>query len=164
MSGWYRLPLKLVSTSTNPRSVLHKPPFDAKSVRCITIFTSFLRLPCHESPFLHLTLLKLASTWSFANDRCLLDWTRADFEDYADFILNPTSAWVAPSKQTRFLGSAAMDFRDWPINPNWALFQGNGFLPQGASTSSREMDRHMVGAPSQDRQPSRVTVGVWQRL
>lgn len=80
--------------------------------------------------------------WSFANDRCLLDWTRADFEDYAAFILNPTSAWVALSKQTRFLGSAAMDFRDWPINPNWALFQGN----RGASSdgdSSEEIDKNV---------------------
>lgn len=45
-----------MSTSTNPRLVLHKPPFDEQSVRCITIFTSSLRLPCHESPFHHLTL------------------------------------------------------------------------------------------------------------
>jgi len=80
--------------------------------------------------------------WSFANERCLLDWTRADFEDYAAFIFNPTSAWVAPSKQTRFLGSAAMDFRDWPINPNWTLFQGS----RGASSendSSEEIDKNV---------------------
>ena len=63
--------------------------------------------------------------WSFANDLCLLDWTRTDFESYSDFIRSPTSDWVAPGKQTRFQGSPAMDFRDWPINPNWKLFQSD---------------------------------------
>ncbi|MGY4494862.1 integrase [Pseudomonas sp. TE3610] len=80
--------------------------------------------------------------WSFVNDRCLLDWTRADFEDYSAFICNPTSAWVSSGKQTRFLASLAIDFQDWPINPNWALFQG----ARGANSdddSSQEIDKNV---------------------
>ncbi|MDB1111361.1 hypothetical protein PUN49_01055 [Pseudomonas extremaustralis] len=80
--------------------------------------------------------------WSFANDRCLLDWTREDFEEYSTFILNPTSAWFSPSKQTRFLGSLAMDFLDWPINTNWMLFQGaRGANPE--DDSSLEIDKNV---------------------
>lgn len=80
--------------------------------------------------------------WSFANDRCLLDWTREDFEEYSTFILNPTGAWFSPSKQARFLGSPAMDFLDWPINVKWTLFQGI----RGASSeddSSQEIDKNV---------------------
>ncbi|WP_245219112.1 integrase [Pseudomonas vranovensis] len=61
--------------------------------------------------------------WSFANDVCLLDWTRADFERYSEFIRSPLSAWATSSKQTRFWGDAATDFKYWPINPNWKPFQ-----------------------------------------
>lgn len=80
--------------------------------------------------------------WSFANNRCLLDWTREDFEDYSAFILSPTRAWVSPGKQTRFLGSPAMDFLDWPINTNWTLFQGTrGANPD--DDSSQEIDKNV---------------------
>ncbi|MEE4333417.1 hypothetical protein V2J70_07960 [Pseudomonas alliivorans] len=63
--------------------------------------------------------------WSFANGLCLLDWTRADFEEYSALIQNPPSDWEALGKQTRYIGTPAKDFRDWPINPNWKLFQSN---------------------------------------
>lgn len=63
--------------------------------------------------------------WSFANELCLLDWTRADFEDYSGFIQNPPSDWEAPGTQARYLGSPAIDFQNWPINPNWKLFQSD---------------------------------------
>ena len=80
--------------------------------------------------------------WSFANDRCLLDWTREDFEEYSTFILNPTGAWFSPSKQARFLGSPAMDFLDWPINVKWTLFQGiRGACSEG--DSSQEIDNNV---------------------
>lgn len=62
--------------------------------------------------------------WSFANDVCLLDWTRADFESYSDFIRSPISVWATSSKQKRFLANAALDFQDWAINPNWKPFHG----------------------------------------
>ncbi|GGU51335.1 hypothetical protein GCM10009504_04930 [Pseudomonas laurentiana] len=29
------------------------------------------------------------------------------------------------STKPRFLANPATDFRDWPINPNWRIFQGN---------------------------------------
>lgn len=62
--------------------------------------------------------------WSFANNRCLLDWTRDDFENYADFIRNPPDNWAIAGNQPRFIVSPRMDYRDWPINPHWSLFQG----------------------------------------
>ncbi|MGH8420174.1 MAG: integrase [Pseudomonas sp.] len=80
--------------------------------------------------------------WSFANNRCLLDWTRADFENYSAFIINPTSVWVTSSKQTRFLGSPAMDFRDWPINPNWTVFRGVRGVNSDCD-SSKEIDKNV---------------------
>ncbi|WP_146232202.1 hypothetical protein [Pseudomonas mosselii] len=36
-------------------------------------------------------------SWSFANDRCLLDWTREDFEEYSTFILNPSRVPLPPA-------------------------------------------------------------------
>jgi len=56
--------------------------------------------------------------WSFANDACLLDWTRADFESYSEIIRSPSSVWAITSTQTQFLFDAALDFQDWAINPN----------------------------------------------
>ena len=76
--------------------------------------------------------------WSFANRICLLDWTRTDFERYAEFIQNPPPSWKAPGKQVRYLGSPAKDFRDWPINPNWRVFHSR----RGAEPA-REMDRNV---------------------
>ncbi|WP_323160429.1 integrase [Pseudomonas fluorescens] len=63
--------------------------------------------------------------WSFANDVCLLDWTRADFESYAETVRSPSSAWVTSTIQPRFLFDAALDFEDCAINPNWKPFQKN---------------------------------------
>ena len=61
--------------------------------------------------------------WSFANDVCLLDWTRADFENYAEIIRRPSSFWVASTAQSRFFFDATLYFRDWAINPSWKPFQ-----------------------------------------
>ncbi|MHC8354113.1 integrase [Pseudomonas sp. LB3P81] len=61
--------------------------------------------------------------WSFANNLCLLDWTPADFKNYAGFIQTPDSAWASASSQPRFLINPGMDFWDCPINPHWKLFQ-----------------------------------------
>ncbi|RON51764.1 integrase [Pseudomonas frederiksbergensis] len=61
--------------------------------------------------------------WSFANKLCLLDWTPADFKNYADFIQTPDSDWASSSSQPRFLISPGMDYRDCPINPHWKLFK-----------------------------------------
>lgn len=63
--------------------------------------------------------------WSFANDVCLLDWTRADFESYSEVIRRPSSVWATSTIQPRFLFSAVSDFQDWAINPNWKPFQKN---------------------------------------
>lgn len=76
--------------------------------------------------------------WSFANNLCLLDWTRADFESYSVFIQSPTSDWATPGKQPRFLGSPATAFLDWPINPKWKLFQG-----VRAADSSEGIDKNV---------------------
>lgn len=134
--------------------------------------------------------------WSFASDRCLLDWTRADFEDYAAFILCPTSALVAPSKQTRFLGSAASaqkpeapspmrclngcsrpslispqarmstvscrcTYRSRGIQSSLVAGAGELIKPRTRRPVHARWTRHMVGTPSQDRQPSPIAVGVW---
>jgi len=32
--------------------------------------------------------------WSFAHDLSLVDWRRNDFENYAEFVLNPPKAWT----------------------------------------------------------------------
>lgn len=63
-------------------------------------------------------------SWSFANGRSLLNWTREDFEQYARFIINPSRDWVISSVQQRFLAAPDLDYKDWPINPAWRLFQG----------------------------------------
>ena len=43
--------------------------------------------------------------WSFANNRCLLDWTRTDFESYSAFIINPTSGHHKDLPPHRLLAS-----------------------------------------------------------
>jgi hypothetical protein len=37
--------------------------------------------------------------WSFANDVFLLDWTRADFESYSDFIRRPSIVWATSNME-----------------------------------------------------------------
>lgn len=61
--------------------------------------------------------------WSFANELCLLDWTRADYERYCKFLQSPPRNWTTDSRQPRFVGNPANEFRDWSINPAWALFK-----------------------------------------
>lgn len=61
--------------------------------------------------------------WSFANELCLLDWTRSNFEKYCKFLRHPPRNWTTDSTQPRFLGEPAKEFRDWTINPDWALFK-----------------------------------------
>lgn len=86
--------------------------------------------------------------WSFANNRCLLDWTRADFENYSAFIINPTSVWVTSSKQTRFLGSPAMDFRIWlEAHPK------NGSSVPLPPVFGRAFDRYLTYLNIDPRQP-----------
>ncbi|WP_224788196.1 hypothetical protein [Pseudomonas fluorescens] len=76
--------------------------------------------------------------WSFANNLSLLDWTRADYESYADFIRSPADDWAIAGKQPRFIVSPGMDYRDWPINPHWKLFQR-----ARAADSSSEIDKNV---------------------
>jgi hypothetical protein len=78
----------------------------------------------HEQYNICIKGLEKMLNWSFANDVCLLDWTRADFESYSDFIRRPGIVWATSNIQARFLVDVAMDFQNWAINPNWKPFLG----------------------------------------
>ncbi|MCX2708223.1 MULTISPECIES: integrase [Pseudomonas] len=60
--------------------------------------------------------------WSFANELSLFEWTRDEFEHYADFIAKPDESWCTSSRQPRFIPDAQRDFRAWAINPAWLPF------------------------------------------
>lgn len=85
--------------------------------------------------------------WSFANDRCLLDWTRSDFESYSEFIRSPPPDWTSAGKQSRFLGRPSKDFREWRINPTWMIFQGN--RPAGSREFAKKVWEREIRCVSQ---------------
>lgn len=92
----------------------------------------------HIQYYLTINGLEKMLNWSFANNLSLLDWTDADFKNYAGFIQTPDSAWASRSVQPRFLVSPGKDYHDYPINPDWKLFQS-----ARAANSSDAIDRNV---------------------
>lgn len=60
--------------------------------------------------------------WSFAHGLSLVDWRRNDFENYAEFVLNPPKAWTVYGQQARFVQEPGVAFEGWSINPIWRPF------------------------------------------
>ncbi|WP_154215218.1 hypothetical protein [Pseudomonas syringae] len=92
----------------------------------------------HVQYYLTINGLEKMLNWSFANNVSLLDWTDADFKSYVGFIQTHDSAWATRSVQPRFLVSPGKDFHDYPINPDWKLFQS-----ARAANSSDAIDRNV---------------------
>lgn len=60
--------------------------------------------------------------WSFAHGVSLIDWRRTDFENYAEFVVNPPKAWTVTGSQLRYVPEPGVEYEHWSINSVWRPF------------------------------------------
>jgi hypothetical protein len=63
-----------------------------------------------------ITGLEKMLNWSFAHGLSLVDWRRTDFENYAEFVVNPSPAWTVTGPQPRYVQEPGVEFEHWSIN------------------------------------------------